>query len=257
MAGIRRPKFGAQPPHCPICVQTSTSVTEETVPRRLCDPDDREPGVYRSYEPCGHVVGTGVTEDDTPEFARAWLDRWVTEQPGPSAFDQAAERTRITEEFHVAGAAHAQIVLEDYDCPPQVWCDLCGTEVLSPVGDLAAAISAWVEHWRECPGDQPGWKAVMTPAEHRAKAEQLVEEAEGLPRRATMESTRAVLFAEAQVHATLALGADRESATTRRVEAVLDEWDTAIEPDGSTALAPVRAMSAELRARVFPSTGGA
>ena len=53
-----------------------------------------------------------------------------------------------------AGATHAQIDLEDYDCPPQVWCDLCGTEVLSPIGDLAAATRAWGAHWRECPGDR-------------------------------------------------------------------------------------------------------
>lgn len=51
------------------------------------------------------------------------------------------------------GAAHAQISLADYDCPPEMWCDLCGAELLSPVLNLEAAVRAWDAHRRECPGD--------------------------------------------------------------------------------------------------------
>ena len=41
-------------------------------------------------------------------------------------------------------------------------------------------------------------------------------------------------------------------ALVQRIIALCDEWDAAIEPDGSTSLAPVQAMAAELRARVLP-----
>lgn len=115
-AGIKPPSFGAQPPHCPVCHTTTTSVTSETVPlvQRLCDPKDeeREPGDYRHYEPCGHTVVIGATEAEVEpllasEASRRFMDRYA--QSSAPVHEIAADAIRLAED---RGVEAAMVALE-------------------------------------------------------------------------------------------------------------------------------------------------